>query len=77
MKVIVYSSEHCPWCDKVKDFLTEHNVEFEAKDVGNDASAREEMLKKTGQMGVPVTDIDGEVVVGFNVPLLKHHLKIK
>ena len=76
MKVTVYSSDHCPWCDKVKDFLKENNIEFEAKDVGKDAAAREEMIEKTGQMGVPVTIIDREAVVGFNIPLLKHHLKI-
>ncbi|MBW2993756.1 glutathione S-transferase N-terminal domain-containing protein [Candidatus Woesearchaeota archaeon] len=77
MKVTVYSTNQCPWCDKVKDFLTEHNIEFEIKDVGTDENAKKEMLEKTGQMGVPVTDIDGEIVVGFNIPLLRHHLKIK
>jgi len=76
MKVIVYSSEHCPWCDRVKEFLKENKIKFEVKDVGKDAAARDEMVEKTGQMGVPVTDIDGEYVIGFNVPLLKHHLKI-
>ncbi len=76
MKVTVYSSDHCPWCNKVKDFLKENKIEFESKDVGKDVNARQEMVEKTGQMGVPVTDIDGEIVVGFNVPLLKHHLKI-
>jgi glutaredoxin-like YruB-family protein len=76
MKVTVYSTNQCPWCDKLKDFLKEHKVKFEVKDVGRDAAAREEMMEKTGQMGVPVTDIDGEAVVGFNVPLLKHLLKV-
>jgi len=76
MKVVVYSSEMCPWCDRVKEFLKEHNIKFEIKDVGRDIKAREELIEKSGQLGVPVTIIDGEVIVGFNVPLLKHYLKI-
>lgn len=77
MKVIVYSTNSCPWCDRVKDFLEEHKVKFEVKDVGDDSSARDEMVRKSRQLGVPVTEIDGEIVVGFNAPLLKHFLKIK
>lgn len=76
MKVIVYSGEQCPWCGRVKEFLKENKIKFEEKDVGKDVKAREELIKKSGRLAVPVIDIDGEIVVGFNVPLLKHHLKI-
>ena len=61
MKVKVYSTETCPWCIKVKDWLTENNVEFENIDVNTNQEAAKEMVAKTGQMGVPVIDIDGEV----------------
>jgi len=76
-KVIVYSTTACPYCVVAKNFLKENNIEFEAKDVGSDVTAREEMVAKTGQMGVPVIDIDGEIVVGFNEGALRELLDIK
>ena len=76
MKVKVYSTQWCPWCTKVKDWLKENKVELEEKNVGEDQEAAAEMIEKTGQRGVPVTiytDDDGKenVVVGFNVPELE------
>ncbi len=65
-KVKVYSTKICPWCIRVKEFLKEKNVEFEDIDVGADQKAAEEMVKKSGQMGVPVTEINGKIIVGFN-----------
>ncbi len=65
-KVKVYSTKTCPWCTKVKDFLKEKNVDFENVDVGEDKKASEEMVEKSGQMGVPVTDINGTIIVGFD-----------
>ena len=74
-KVKVYSTKTCPWCHKVKDFLNdkkvkellqEKNVKFENIDVGVDQKAANEMVEKSGQMGVPVTDIDGKIIVGFD-----------
>ncbi len=75
-KVTVYSTPTCPWCHKVKDFLTKHKVKFEDKDVATDEKAREVMLEKSGQMGVPQIDVDGEIVVGFDEQKLKKILKI-
>ena len=75
-KVIVYTGEHCPWCHKVMDFLKENNIEFEARDVRNQAYAKES-VEKSGQLGIPVTDIDGQIVVGFNVPKLKELLGLQ
>ena len=75
-KVIVYTADWCPWCHKVMDFLKENNIEFEAKDVDNKENAKE-VIEKSGQTGIPVTDIDGTIVVGFNVPKLKELLKLE
>ena len=65
-KVKVYSTSTCPWCHKAKDFLKEKNVKFEDIDVGADQKAANEMVEKSGQMGVPVIDIDGKIIVGFD-----------
>ena len=76
-KVIVYSTEACPWCHKAKDWLKENNIEFTDHDVGNDSKAAEEMISKSGQRGVPVIDIDGKITIGFNEEKLKGLLEIK
>ena len=66
VKVKVYSTTTCPWCHKVKDFLKEKGVKFEDINVGIDQKAAEEMVEKSGQMGVPVTEIDGKIIVGYD-----------
>jgi len=76
-KVIVYGTPTCPWCDKVKDWLKENKVEFEYIDVAADQDKVKEMVEKTGQMGVPVIDVDGTIVIGFDVNKLKGLLKIE
>jgi glutaredoxin-like YruB-family protein len=76
-KVIVYTTEWCPWCRKTKDFLKQHNVEFEEKDVEKDIHAAEEMVEKSEQSGIPVIDIDGKIVIGFNEEALRKLLKIE
>ncbi len=65
-KVRVFSTPSCPYCVTLKEFLKEQKVEFEDVNVAENAEAREEMIKKSDQMEVPVVDIDGEFVVGFN-----------
>ena len=75
--VKIYSTPTCPWCAKVKAFLKEHNVAFTDIDVSKNKSAAEEMVKKSGQMGVPVIDIDGKILVGFDEGKLKSALNIK
>ncbi|MCH8329556.1 MAG: glutathione S-transferase N-terminal domain-containing protein [Nanoarchaeota archaeon] len=65
-QIKVYSTKTCPWCHKLKDYLNEKKVKFEDIDVGEDKKAAEEMVKKSGQMGVPVTDINGKIIVGFD-----------
>jgi glutaredoxin 3 len=64
--VTVYSTPTCPWCDRAKNYLKEIGVAYEEKDVSKDIAAAQEMTKLSGQMGVPVLNIDGKVVVGFD-----------
>jgi len=59
-----------------KDFMAEHGVSFEELDVSQDARARDEMIEKTQQLGVPVIDVDGEVMVGYQKTKLAELLKI-
>ena len=65
-EVKVYSTKTCPWCIKVKEFLNEKKIEFEDIDVSVDQKAANEMIEKSGQMGVPVIDINGKIIVGFD-----------
>ena len=74
MNVTVYSTPTCPWCVKVKDWLTANNVEFEDVNVAADRDRAREMIDKSGQMGVPVTDIDGKLLVGYDETKLKEML---
>ena len=69
--VKVYSTATCPWCIRVKQFLKENNIEFQNLDVSSDQPAADEMVAKTGQMGVPVIDIDGEIIIGFDKEKIK------
>jgi glutaredoxin-like YruB-family protein len=64
--VMIYSTPTCPYCIKAKRFLEEAGVEYEEKDVSSDEGAADEAIKKSGQMGVPVLDIEGEIIVGFD-----------
>ena len=77
MSVIIYSTPGCPWCAKTKAFLKEHKIAFKDIDVSKDEKAGQEIVKKSGQMGVPVTDINGTIIVGFDEAKLKKALKIK
>lgn len=70
-KVKIYSTSTCSYCIRTKQFLTENNIEFENIDVTTNETAAEEMIKKSGQMGVPILDIDGEIVVGFDKEKIK------
>ena len=65
LKVIIYSTLACVYCKMAKDFFKKHNLVYEDFDVAVDLKAREEMVKKSGQVGVPVIDVNGEIFVGF------------
>lgn len=71
----VYSTPACSYCHMVKDYLKEKGLEFIDKDVSKDESASQEMIDKSGQMGVPVIDIDGQIVIGFDKNQLASLLK--
>ena len=75
--VIVYSTPTCPWCRKTKEFLQEHDVSFKDFDVSADSKARDEMIKKSDQIGVPVLDIKGTIIVGYDVDKIVQALKIR
>ena len=76
-KVRVFSTPSCPYCVTLKEFLKENKVEFEDINVAEDAEAREEMIKKSEQMGVPVLEIDNEIVIGFDKGKICKLLNIK
>lgn len=73
-KVRIYSTPTCPWCMRTKQFLKENNIEFEDIDVSTDQAAAEEMVHKSGQMGVPVLDINGGIIIGFDKEKIKEAL---
>ncbi|MDP8259018.1 MAG: glutaredoxin domain-containing protein [Candidatus Aadella gelida] len=64
--VKVYSTPTCSFCIRAKQFLTDNNVEFESIDISTDPERAKEIVEKSGQMGVPVLDIEGEIIVGFD-----------
>ena len=64
--VIVYSTPTCPWCTKAKSYLKSNDIEYVEKDVAQDQAAAQEMVEKSGQRGVPVIDIEGEIIIGFD-----------
>jgi len=66
--VVIYSTPSCPYCAMVKEYLSEKKVAFTDYNVGLDQAKAQEMVKKSGQMGVPVVDINGSIVIGFNKP---------
>jgi glutaredoxin-like YruB-family protein len=74
MQVKVYSTPSCPWCQATKQFLKANNIPFEDIDVSRNEKAAQEMILKSGQMGVPVIEIDDKIVIGFNKPLLEELL---
>jgi len=73
-RIKVYSTPACHFCIRLKQFLNEHNIIFENIDVSTNQQAAEEMVEKTGQMGVPVLDVDGEIIVGFDKERIKQAL---
>ena len=76
-KVTIYTTPTCVYCKMAKAFFREHNVEYSEKNVATDEAARNEMVEKSGQLGVPVIDIDGEIIVGFDKPKLSELLNVK
>ena len=75
--VKVYSTPTCPYCKMTKQFLDEKGIKYENYDVSLDRQKAKEMVDKSGQMGVPVIDIEGEIIVGFNRPKIAKALGLE
>jgi glutaredoxin 3 len=75
--VKIYTTPTCMYCSMAKRFFKENGVDFEEIDVSRDREAATEMVKRSGQMGVPVIDINGKMIVGFDVKAIKEALKLE
>jgi len=75
--VIIYTTPTCPYCAMAKMFLKEYGVSFIEKNVAQDRVAANEMIEKSGQMGVPTIDINGEIIVGFDQDAIKKALNLQ
>lgn len=73
----IYSTPTCVYCRMAKEFLSEHNIAYTDYDVSQNTERRGEMVEKSGQMGVPVIDVDGEIIIGFDKARLIQLLNIK
>ena len=76
-RVTVYSTPTCSWCNTLKSWLRKNNIQYNDIDVSRDEKAAQDLVRRTGQQGVPQTEINGQVVVGFNQQRLKELLEIQ
>ncbi len=76
-RVKVYSTPTCPYCHAAKEYLKEHKVKYDDIDVSKDQKAADEMIEKSGQMGVPVIEIGNTIIVGFDREAIRKALKLK
>ena len=76
-KVKMYSTTWCGFCSAARNFFEAHKIAYTEVDVEKDPKEGQEMMEKSGQMGVPVIDIDGKIIIGFDQPAIKKALKIK
>lgn len=75
--VTIYTTPSCVYCKMAKAFFEEHDVEYQEKDVTKDDAARDAMIQKSGQMGVPVIDVNNKVVIGFDEDALAELLGLR
>ena len=76
-KVVMFSTPTCSFCNMAKSYFREKGIQFTDIDVSRDQAAARDMVRRSGQMGVPVIDIGGQIVVGFNRPQINTLLGIK
>lgn len=74
MAVVLYTTPTCAYCRKTKDYLRQREVRFTEHDVAKNKSKADEMVRKSGQMGVPVLDVNGKIITGFNQPEIERAL---
>ncbi len=75
--VTIYTSPTCTWCNALKGYLRQNRIMFTDIDISRDQQAAEQLVRRSGQMGVPQTEIDGEIIVGFNKARINELLAIK
>lgn len=75
MSVTIYSTPTCPYCKQAKEFFKENSVDFTDHNVAEDSAKAQEMQEKSGQLGVPVIDIGGKILVGFDKGAIEAALK--
>ena len=73
--IIVYSTKACPYCVMAKEYFKSKKIDFEDVDVSADMTRAMEMIKKSGQQGVPVLDVNDQIIIGFNKPAIEAALK--
>lgn len=73
-KVMIYTTPSCMWCQKAKEYFKAQNIPFEEIDVSRNRQQAQEMIRKSGQMGVPVIDIEGKIILGFDQPSINKTL---
>ncbi len=76
-RVLVFTTPTCPWCNRAKSYLRQQHVPFREVDVSRDAAAARDLVRRTGQMGVPVIEIDGRPIVGFDRPKIDRLLGLR
>ena len=76
-KVILYTTPACPYCYTLKSFFKENNIDFEEIDVSHNEKAKEDLIERTGKIEVPVVDIDGQTIIGFDKEKISKLLKIE
>lgn len=77
MSVVIYSTPSCGWCHKAKEYFSEKGVSYIEYNVAEDQAKAEEMINKSNQMGVPVIEIDGKIIVGYDKEAIDAALSIK
>ena len=77
MKVTIYTTPTCAYCKMAKEYFKSKGLSYEEYDVSKDIPRQKEMIEKTGQFGVPVIDIDGKIVIGFDRVKIDEYLKLK
>lgn len=76
-RVLIFTTPSCPWCRRAKAYLRDQRVPFREVDVSRDASAARDLARRSGQMGVPVIEIDGRPIVGFDRPQIDRLLGLR
>ena len=74
LNILLYRTATCPFCHMTENFFKEKKIKYKSIDVGKNQKAAQDMIKKSGQMGVPVIDINGKIIVGFDKGALKRVL---